>query len=53
MTGFQEGLSIQGVLRKQPSLLPSQLLWQVLWEITNGPGRSGVAGFDSWKVDPF
>ena len=30
-------------LRKQPSLLPSKE-GKVLWEITNRPGRSGLAG---------
>ena len=43
MAGFWEGLLLQEFLRKQPSLYPSQE-GKVLLEITNLPGRSGVAG---------
>ena len=36
-------------LRKQPSLLPSQE-GKVLWEISNRPGRSGLAGVTHGKL---
>ena len=39
-------------LRKQPSLLPSQE-GKVVWEITNRPGRSGLAGVTHGELNYF
>ena len=52
MAGFWKGLFLQQFLRKQPSLYSSQE-GKVLLEITNLPGRSGVAGVTHGKLTYF